>query len=293
MLMLMPFITVILSIVAVCVMGYVAMATAVGPWIEPTLVLFATILVRFLLRFKAAKSQNYIALAIISSSVGGILATALGFSFPTLFFLDSQLFKSLMKQPVFFSCIVSGLSLAGSLFGFWMANVLEKKFIYEQKLLFPVGQLVYRMISVQNQDKRAKELGLGLVATMIFCAAQKFTNLIPKFIVLLKSFTFNSFKTPLIRFDIFPLTWAVGYVTGHVIAVPLLLGTLSKILILDLFANNYFNITSTEIMLAFCSGLVLINTVFGLIKRPKLFLYDLKSNFFQIKSLVCLIIKNT
>ncbi|HLB93700.1 MAG TPA: hypothetical protein VJJ81_00460, partial [Candidatus Babeliales bacterium] len=266
--LLIPLVSLILSIFAICVMSYVALATAIGPWIDPTLVLCATLLIRFIFRQTTANSSN-IALAVISSSIGGILATALGFSFPTLYFLDPVIFKAWMRDPLYFSLIVSSLCLAGGLFGFWIANVIERKLLIEQRLLFPVGFLVSRMIAAQNQVQKAKELGIGLVSTFVFCAIQKFTILIPKFIILLRSFSIGVLTTPQIRFDLMPLSWAVGFVTGHVVAVPLLVGAVTKLIVTDFIGVQLFpHVSIDAFTLAFCSGMVLVSTVMSLIKAP-------------------------
>ncbi len=266
--LLMPLVALILSIFAICVMSYVALATAIGPWIDPTLVLCATILIRFIFRQTTASSNN-IALAVIASSTGGILATALGFSFPTLYFLDPITFKAWMRDPLYFSLVVSSLCLAGGLFGFWIANVIERKLLIEQRLLFPVGFLVSRMIAAQNQVQKAKELGVGLMVTFAFCALQKFTILIPKFIILLRSFSIGLFTIPQLRFDLMPLSWAVGFVTGHVVAIPLLVGAVTKLVVTDFLGAQFFPHVSTEAFtLAFCSGMVLVSTVMSVIKAP-------------------------
>ena len=88
-------VSIALSLFSTVVMSYISMATPIGPWIAPTLVLLATILFKVFLR-NSTYSQN-IALATAAGSVGGILATAFGFSFPTLYFLDPTLFNSLVE----------------------------------------------------------------------------------------------------------------------------------------------------------------------------------------------------
>lgn len=282
--LLIPLVTLVMAVFAVCVMSYLALATSVGPWIEPTLVLFATILLRLILR-QQAQSANSIALTVIASSVGGILATALCFSFPTLFFLEPALFKAWMREPLYFSVVVSSLCLAGGLFGFWIANLIEKKLIYEQRLMFPVGMLVYRMIAAQDQLRKAKELGIGIISTFIFCAIQRFTSLIPKFIVLVQSLNVFGLQLPQLRFDIFPLMWAVGFVTGHVIALPLLGGALTKIVAVDWLGPRFFPLVSAEgFTLAFCSGMALVSAVMSFIKAPILMWYTNFSQWLRTQS---------
>ncbi len=270
----------ILSSFSVVVMSYVAMATPLGPWIEPTVVLCIAIILKLMfwsgLRSMLIQSDRGLRLrtsAIVTagSSIGGIMATGMGFSFPTLYFLDPALFNSWMQQPLYLAMVVSGLALAGSLFGFWIANVLEDQLLIEQRLMFPIGQLAYRMILAQNQARKAAELAVGFAGTILFCVGQYLT-LIPRGLVLLSAHSFRLFKVPLVRFDFFPMYFAIGFVTGHMIALPLLVGTLTKVFVVDFLNHTFFpTVVAGEFMLAFCSGLIVVSTLVGLSQAPKSF----------------------
>lgn len=270
------FILIILSIFSTGIMSYISMATPIGPWIGPTLVIFSTILFSFF--SKQLSSQNKIIFTVIGGSIGGILSTALGFSLPTLFFLDSELFASWLQKPFYFSCVVSALSLVAALFGFWIANVLENKLIVEDKLSFPVGNMIHKMIMAQNHAQQAKQLVVGFFSTLFFCIVQAgifgFKNIIPKAITLTKSTSFYFLKIPTLTIELFPTYWAIGFVTGHIIALPLVVGALSKIFVADVVNNVFFpNITNMSFMLAFCSGMILSGTILGLMDLPK-FIWD-------------------
>lgn len=276
------FILIILSLFSTGIMSYISMATPIGPWIEPTLVLFAMIFFTFF--YKNLIPIQSLTLTVIGSSVGGILATALGFSFPTLFFLDKNLFNSWLNDPIFFVLIVTSLSLAASLFGFWIADRVEQKFLVEQKLPYPIGELVHKMIVVQNQFDKAKNLIIGAITTISFCILQdgiyKFKGLIPKTITLINSLSITFIKIPSIQFALFPMYWAIGFVAGHVIAIPLLIGAVSKIFIVDTLNNIFFSkISSMSFVLAFCSGMVLSSAIFGLLDAPKIIWETIKNIF--------------
>ncbi|MGA9530830.1 MAG: hypothetical protein WBQ73_02970, partial [Candidatus Babeliales bacterium] len=90
----------LLACFASSVMSYLSMATPVAPWIAPTLLLFLMVGER--LWCVTRRSSQEVALLIASGSVGGILATAVGFSFPTFYFLDSDLFMAWVAQPYMF-----------------------------------------------------------------------------------------------------------------------------------------------------------------------------------------------
>lgn len=85
----------IVSFLSPCIMGYITIATPLGPWIAPILALS---LIGF---YKYQKHDALLPVA--AGSLGGIIATAFGFSFPTLYFLDQAAFALLMQNP--FKCI--------------------------------------------------------------------------------------------------------------------------------------------------------------------------------------------
>jgi len=257
-------------------MSYISMATPIGPWIASTLVLIA-MLVYKVLRQKDHVSEQ-LALVTVAGSIGGILATAMGFSFPTLYFLDPILFNEWMSKPFYFCTVLAAFAFVAGWFGLWIANVVEHKFIVEEKLAFPIGQLVQKMIAAQNQVRKAWELMIGFVGTGVFCILQDgifgLKGFIPKSIALIPATTLPigsrfQLMIPMIPFDIWPMLWAIGFVTGHVIAVPLAVGALSKIFVVDVINRQFFPDTkSIEFVLAFCSGMVLAGALQGLLDTP-------------------------
>ncbi len=266
-------ISILLSLFSTVVMSYISMATPIGPWIAPTLVLIGALFYK--LCVQSVRTER-LSLAVISGSIGGILATALGFSFPTLYFVDQTLFNSWMAHPLYFITVVGGLSMIAGWFGIWLANISEQQLIVTQQLSFPIGQLVYKMITAITQKlRKAYELMAGFFATTLFCLLQggmgMIQPLIPQSIKVFDSQCIGFFRVPLVRFDLVPFVWAVGFLTGHVIAVPLLVGAVSRIIILDpLNSVSFFaHLSSVEFVLAFCSGLVLIGTITSFIGLPK------------------------
>ena len=254
-----------LSLLSTGIMCYISLATSIGPWIAPTAVLGAIILFRLVRGFFIA-GPSIIAITVAGSTIGGILATALGFSLPTLFFLDPVAFEVWTADAFNFIVSISLFSLIAAFFGFVIADSLEHKFIDKDQLPFPIGQLVYKMIAAHNQVKRARELALGFIVTMFFCIAQDSSGgLIPRSV----GFYSDDIRLPFITFDIFPIYWAIGFVTGHVIAVPLFVGTLAQIFFGNILSGFFFSdLSITEFLLAFGSGMVLAGAVYGLIESP-------------------------
>lgn len=266
-------ISILLSIFSTVVMSYISMATPIGPWIAPTLALMAMPLISFL-KVNNGYTER-VSLVTCAGSVGGILATGMGFSLPTLYFVDPVLFNSWMASPFYFCSMLAALALTAGAFGLWIANVVEHKFIVEQQLAFPVGQLVHKMIAVQHQVKKSWDLFYGFIGTTFFCILQDgvcgVKSFIPKAITVIPNLTLGVLQIPAIRFDIWPMVWAIGFVTGHVIAIPLAVGALTKIALIDPINHMYFStLTNIEFILAFCSGMVISGTLLTFMSAPKL-----------------------
>lgn len=263
--------SVLLSLFSTIVMSYISMATPIGPWIAPTLLLLGMLIMKAL---RQTDTSNSLALMTASGSVGGILATAFGFSFPTLYFLDPSLFNSWMETPVYFACVVAGLAFISGIFGLVIANMLEHRLIIEDGLAFPIGQLVYKMIAAGRQVRKSYELMGGFLATALFYLFREGVllsgkGLIPKTITVIAARRISVFSIPIVQFDLWPMLWAIGFVTGHVIAVPLAVGALARVILVDPVHISWFSwLSSVEFVLAFCSGMVLYGAVMSFTALP-------------------------
>jgi hypothetical protein len=277
------FLSVIFAVFSTIVMSYISMATPIGPWIAPTLVLAIILVLKVLMQIPfvvrifpslGGNMNRTIALAVVSGSIGGILATGLGFSFPTLYFLDPALFNSWMDKPYYFAALLTAFSLVAGGFGMMVANNLEHKLLVEQDLPFPIGQLIYKMIAVQQHIRKAYELLIGFVSTFVFCVLQDgffaVSACIPKSLVITQPFQIGVWAIPCVSFDLWPMLWAIGFIAGHMIALPLAVGALSGHLLAGPIHRVWFSyLSSTEFLLAFCSGMVVSGTVSGFLSLPK------------------------
>lgn len=268
------FVTFLLALFSTAVMSYIAMATPIGPWIAPTLVLIGSLLLACVDR---SKKSTALALTTAGGSVGGILATACGFSYPTLYFLDAQLFNQWMAQPWYFVAILSGLALAAGAYGLMIANILERSFIIEQQMAFPIGQLVYKMIAAQNQIRKAWELVIGFSSAVFFSVMQGgiagLRAFLPKIVTILEPLSFGYIAIPRIqlRFDMLPMLLAIGFITGHVIAIPLIIGVITKLLLINPVNALFFaTVSNYDFLLAFCSGMVVIGALQSFFDLPRL-----------------------
>jgi len=279
-------VSVLLSLFSTAVMCYISMATPIGPWIAPTLVLCGLLLFKLF-----AYRVNSAALALVTSagSIGGIAATAIGFSYPALYFLDPTLFNAWMMKPIFFVSVVSLLTFIGGGLGIWIADWCEDKLLIKEELAFPIGQLVYKtIVAMSNHMRKAYELMVGFASTIVFCLLQdgvmRIPSVIPKSLTMINAMKVGFINIPTINLDLFPLVWAIGFVTGHVIALPLAVGAASRILFLDpLHKTSWFcHLTSMEFILAFCSGMILMGAMSSFIGLPKQLwrgIQKMRSNF--------------
>lgn len=280
------YITVIIScllgIFSTTVMSYIAMATPIGPWIAPTLVLCGLLMSSWV--YKEQLLQESLVYSTISASIGGILATAFGFSFPTLYFLDAALFNQWLARPVYFASICSLIAIAAGWYGMWIANVTEDIFLKEKQLPFPIGQMVYRMIMAQKQFKKAVELAVGFIGTMLFCLLQDglyaMQSILPKTLELCSTISYYCFTIPTVQLDLWPMLWAIGFVTGQIIVLPLLIGSLSKFLLVQPMQQMFFpDMQLMAFILAFCSGMVVSGLLSGLMPRNIAHLLHLRSSY--------------
>jgi len=282
------------------VMSYIAMATPVGPWIAPTIVLMAMGIVKFLYKKDlVSESQSLI---VVSASIGGIMATACGFVFPALYFLEKELFLEWLASPLKFITIVSSLSFVAGWLGLWLANCTAENLIQEQELPFPIGKMVYKLINAHTSLKKSYELLVGFCVTIIFCSLQQgsaiLVELIPRSLLLLPAVSFGILKIPAIAVQLRPMFWAIGFVTGIKIMAGLFVGSLAKIFIIDPMHSLFFSsLDQMEFVLAFCSGMVVagvLSSFIGLKKHIVDFFSSDKAcsinmirNFFSHKKYAC------
>ncbi len=269
-------ITIILSIISTSVMSYITLATPIGPWIASTLALISFFLVH-LVGLRGKKYSDGVALVTAGGSVGGILATAFGFSFPTLFFLNPTLFADWLKQPFFFGAVLCGLALSGGLLGLLIADLFEEQMIVKDELPFPVGQLVYKLIAAQNQARKAIELLAGgatsLIFTFLHSGLWKIKAILPSTVTIQQARAIGPLVLPLIRLrlDILPMLFAIGFISGSMVAIPLLVGAIARFGIMEPINRLFFGqLGGNDFLLAFGSGMIAIGAVQSFIELPKM-----------------------
>ncbi len=269
---------VIFALLSSAVIAYVSMATMVGPWIGPTLVLVSSLMLKFR-RFKPSDEVVHEELALIQSigSVGGIVGMAIGFSLPTLFFLDPTYFRSLLASPLYFCAMITSICLSAGGLGIVIARMLSEKLIIKESLPFPVSHLIHRTITSHSDGREARAMLYGFFSTGIFCFLRDgfwfLKGILPRTLYVLRPFIGKE-----LAISLWPTLWAIGFTTGSFITIPLLAGMLAKYFVLYPINHHSLYIpfalfpvlSTTEFTVAFCSGLVLAEVAFGITRYPKM-----------------------
>ncbi|MCF7799410.1 OPT/YSL family transporter [Candidatus Babeliales bacterium] len=279
------------NIFSIIVLLYVSMATMIGPWIAPVIVLLCSIL--FSLRFKLGLtlSNNYekvkeTVLIQAIGSVGGIIGVGMGFSLPTLYFLSPEVFNNLLKNPAHFCVFIAIVCFCAGGLGIFLARSFIDKFIDNKELNFPVSQIIYQTIVSQDQKNKIKKMSLGFFSSwgvgFLRDGFFKFKSFLPHEFVFLPNFFANNFVISLT-----PMFWAIGFIAGAKIILPLLTGIFLKyFVLLPINSNNdlFFlpSLSFENFNAIFCSGLILSEIFLSLIIFLKYFLKNIKNlNFYE------------
>ena len=262
-------------------LAYISMATMVGPWIAPTLVLMGSLILK-LKRKPQSQSKTNEELALIQTigSVGAIVAVGVGFTLPTIYFLDPQEFNQWISNPVKFSLTISAIVLSAGGLGILIARALSNKFIIKEKLEFPVSTLIYNTITSQSQSKQTKSMLYGFSFSIIICFFRdgllKFKGFLPNAFYLLRPIAGNE-----IAIAIWPTVWAIGFIMGIKIVFPLIIGMLSKYIIISpLHKLNFLqHLTLKSFTMAFAGGMVVFEFLFGMLRYPNIIYKTIKKNF--------------
>jgi len=274
------------SIISAAILAYISIATMIGPWIAPTIVLITSMLFKILKKPSSSiQARQEIVLIQAIASGGGIIATGIGFALPMLYFLDPITFKQWLANPWYFCTIISTISFAAGALGIWIGQSISHKLLVEDKLPFPVSQLTYNVITSQAQSQQAKSLTIGLVGTGLFCALRDgflhIRGIIPKTLTF-----FPSIFGQDVAIAASPILFALGYTTGLAVTIPLLVGMISKYLVLlplnyhaDYLPVHLFPVLTHEAFAtAFCSGLVLSEVIAGSLRYPQALFNGIKKS---------------
>ena len=152
---------------------------------------------------------------------------------------------------------------------------------------------MYKMIAAADDMRNAVMLAIGFITTQLCLFVKTGVQALAHPIILLQKYSLGAFIVPRISLqtDTIALFWAVGFVTGHVIALPLFLGILANSLCIEPLyyiyptVSSFFKLTVPsgsleDFRIAFSGGMVIYGALFGFFELPKL----LKSTFTHLST---------
>lgn len=263
---------ILLSLFASSVMMYIALATSIGPWVGPLLVLLIPLLLKIF--FLRMTTFNQVA-AVIGGSIGGILATACAFSLPAIYFVDSVLYNQWLLSPCYFIGSVSLICFLAGAFGIFCADRYEVRFDFEQQGTFPSAHLIFGML--QSADQHVQRLKL-LCGGLLYGGFLLFQRL---FLFISRSTRFYSLVS---GSTIIPMLISIGFVTGHVIAFPLFIGVLIRFICVDGIRLCWWNSCNPlNFSLALCTGIIMQSVLISFYKSiQSFFARNIKQDFYIV-----------
>lgn len=249
---------------AAAILLYVSLTTGIGPWIAPTLVLGASVLMN-LFRIGSScantsassdsRERDFIVTTQAVGSVGGSIATALGFSLPTLAFLEPDLFAQHLATPLGFTFWVAGITFAAGLLGRSIASNVGPALLADHTVRFPVSEAIFQTIKSHTDAIQRRLLLLGLGISTLFTTLTEGVGTLKPLIA--RSYAlFPSLLGHAVEFEIAPFFWSIGYLAGLKIALPLAAGMLSKYIVIAPLQGYFSAMTEADLVMSFCTGVV-------------------------------------
>jgi hypothetical protein len=265
--------TILFSIFSTAILSYISMAVMIGPWIH-SIIVIASSLIFSCLRSKLSSEERIQSISLITagSSIGGILATGCGFAFPTLYFLNKDIFNEWLNAPLYFIAIMALISFSAGALGLLIANTFEHKLIDADKLPFPIGELCYNLVALKDSSQ-AYQLIAGSISSAMYSVIMCIYSVSQR-VVLLSSFDIKGLNIPAIGIPIYelPLLISIGFIAGSLIMTPLVIGLISKIVIINPAHLHFFKyLNYNDFSFAFISGMVFYGALVSLLGLPKFF----------------------
>lgn len=273
----------VLSILASAILLYISIATMIGPWIAPTLILISSLIFTVFKKRDADTPKNLIMISALASG-GGIVAVGVGFSLPMLYFLAPASFDTLIATPLHFISHVGVTILLAGTFGIFVGKFLARKLLKKDDLTFPISQMAYQVATAQSHKSEARSLFKGVSITLLLCMLRdgiySYKGIIAKDWTLL-----STVVTGPIIFSLWPTLWAIGFTTGLANTIPLLVGLIARYAVL--FPINYHSaylpftlfepLKEEGFITAFCAGMIVADMALSLLRDPASIIRYIKS----------------
>ena len=280
----------ILSVLASAILLYISIATMIGPWIAPTLILISSLVFTIFRKSDLDMPRQLVMISALASG-SGIVAVGVGFSLPMLYFLAPASFDALIATPLnFITHVCSTILLAGA-FGIFIGKFLSRKILNKEDLSFPISRIAYQVSSAQSHTNEARSLFKGLSATLLLCMLRDgmfaFKGIITKNLTV-----FSTVITGPIIFAIWPTLWSIGFTTGLESTLPLLIGLISRYTVL--LPINYHStflpvalfapLKEESFITAFCAGMIVSDMALSWLRNPKAIFLYIKSYTMHLRS---------
>lgn len=279
-----------LSILASAILLYISIATMIGPWIAPTLILISSLIFTIFKKQDLDTPKQLVMISALASG-GGIVAVGVGFSLPMLYFLAPESFNALIATPWNFIAHVGGTILLAGSFGIFIGKFLSKTLLRKEDLTFPISKIAHQIASSQSRASETRSLFNGLSITLLVCALRdgifSFKGIITKDLTLISTAT-----TGPIIFSIWPTLWSIGFTTGLASTIPLLIGLIARYTVL--FPINHHSVflpfslfeplREESFITAFCAGMIVSDMILSWLRNPKEVIQYVKSYVAQIRS---------
>ncbi len=276
-------------IIGVVVLLQASISTSFGPWISPFIVLLFSL---FLINQSAEEKHRKLVILQSLGSLGGLIATGIGFTFPMLFFLDRTSFDAWLGTPSWFFVSMGFLVMVAGGVGTVLGRVFAPQLLYREKNLpFPVPQLIYNTIVSQDQKEESVRLVSGFSLSWLLYLLRDGLRTsffaIPALLPARAISLMPSIFGPGFLFMINPMVWSVGFMTGMTIVFPLMIGMLSYYAVVWPLNHHSLYLPFTlfpvfekaPFLVAFCSGLILTDLVESAVLLPKRLMQSAEKNW--------------
>jgi len=249
-------------------MLYIAMATPLGPWIEPVLAIALTGIMHLISRNYRAHSS----IITITSAAGiaGISGVAVAFAYPTYRFLAYQNFNEWVQHTTSFIGTLTMLICAAGAFAFLLAEWMED-YTLTEPFPFPVSKVVTEAITAFDTAKKGIYLLAGTCASLLAQLAYFIPRIPTSLTISRHSLTsWLSFPAMTFHLDMSLLLMALGVATGTLTALPLLVGTITKFFIVSpLYVLTHAHLTFSQFVMGWVAGMIGFSFVYHLIKNMR------------------------
>jgi hypothetical protein len=240
--MLMMVLSILFSMFSTGMMSYLAMNEQLGPWVAPVFVVVCMVLMMPF--FNKQWFKEHVVVTIAAGSVGGMVGMCLGLTLPSVYLLHKAFFLKTFQQSWLFAFLIMSFVLIAGALALTLAYTLRHLVIYREQARFPMSRLVHDVVYAPSQNN----VYISMLAGISLATIWNFFGMVARSAMLAYA--------PQIQ--MMPLLISIGFVAGKVIAPAILLGLITKTVVIELL-RTYSAATISEhaFLITFCSGMLI------------------------------------